>query len=86
VQLRDREFYLTPMLLSIALSFAAVFVLARRAGGGLVSAALGVFELVLSKAFVDYSTLGPGKRPAHLSYPGAVFYLFPEGKLDESIF
>ena len=53
-----REFYLTPMLLSIALSFAAVFFLARRAGGRVVSAALGVFVLVLSKAFVDYSTSG----------------------------
>ena len=42
-----REFYLTPMLLSIVLSFAAVFFLARRAGGGVVSAALGVFVLLL---------------------------------------
>ena len=53
-----REFYLTPMILSIALSFVAVFVLARKAGGGVISAALGVFVLVLSKAFVDYSTSG----------------------------
>ncbi|MCX5900780.1 MAG: hypothetical protein NTX06_08620, partial [Proteobacteria bacterium] len=53
-----REFYLTPMILSIGLSFAAVFVLARKAGGRVVSAALGVFVLVLSKAFVDYSTSG----------------------------
>jgi arabinofuranosyltransferase len=53
-----REFYLTPIVLSLFLSFAAVLVLARKAGGRTVSAALGVFVLVLSKAFIDYSTSG----------------------------
>ena len=76
-----RELYLTPILLSMVVSFSAVAILARRAGGAAISAALGVFILVLSKAFVDYSTSGL-ENP--LTYLILVFFFisFVKGSYD----
>jgi len=53
-----RDFYYTPIALSILLSFGAVWLIARRHAASSNAAVVGLVLLLCSKAFVDFSTSG----------------------------
>ncbi|MBN2290094.1 MAG: hypothetical protein JXQ83_12230 [Candidatus Glassbacteria bacterium] len=61
-----REIYYTSIFLSCAITLCTVVVFAFRAAGSSRSAVLGICLLVLSKAFVDYSTSGLENALTHL--------------------
>jgi arabinofuranosyltransferase len=61
-----REIFLTSLIVSIALSLAAIAVLAARVARTNLTALLGVAVLFLSRAFVDYSTSGLENPLSHL--------------------
>ncbi len=61
-----RNFFYASIALSIVLSLAAVIILATRVSLSTASAALGISILVLSRAFVDYSTSGLENPLSHL--------------------
>lgn len=71
-----REAYHTPILLSLAISLGAVGLLAARVARTAAAAVLGLTILILSKAFVDYSTSGLENPLTHLMVVAfAVVYL-----------
>jgi len=53
-----RDFFYASIILSIVLSLTTIIILATRVSLSTAGAALGISVLVLSKAFVDYSTSG----------------------------
>ena len=61
-----REMYFTPIFFSIAVSLAAVGLLAWRGSRSWWASALGIFTLAMSNAFVDYSTSGLENPLSHL--------------------
>ncbi len=61
-----REMYFTPIFFSIALSLAAVGLLAWRGSRSWWASTLGIFTLAMSNAFVDYSTSGLENPLSHL--------------------
>ncbi len=61
-----REVFFTSLLLSIAVSLVAVGVLIRRLSSSHTAALVGLFLLINSKAFVDYSTSGLENPLTHL--------------------
>jgi len=61
-----REMYFTPLLLSLAASLAAAWLLAFRVARTPGGAVLGLFVWIGSRAFVDYSTSGLENPLAHL--------------------
>lgn len=61
-----REIYFTSLGLSIVISFVAAYLLARYLAVSWLSALFGVFTLMLSKAYVDFSTSGLENPLSHL--------------------
>jgi arabinofuranosyltransferase len=61
-----REVYGTTLVLQLAATAAAAYLLATRVARGAVAGALAVASLLLSKAFVDYSTSGMENALGHL--------------------
>lgn len=61
-----REFYWMPIAISVALSGLAIFLLARTLARSATGAALGLAALLLSKAYIDYSTSGLENPLSHL--------------------
>lgn len=60
------DVYFTALVLQIALTLATAFLLARRVARGPIRALLAIAALVLSKAFVDFSTSGMENPLTHL--------------------
>jgi arabinofuranosyltransferase len=77
-----REFYYTAIALSIALSFAAVVLIARRVSGDAIAAVVGLVLLLASKAFVDFSTSGLEGPLTHLLLV-AFLIVYWNGDIDE---
>ncbi len=61
-----REIYLTPLLVSMAVSVATVWVVAFRVSRDGLSAVVALAALICSKAFMDYSTSGLENPLTHL--------------------
>ncbi len=53
-----REFFVTVLVLSIIVSFTAVFLVIRRMSSSVAAAVFGMVALISSRAFLDYSTSG----------------------------
>ncbi len=68
-----REMYLTVLILQVGISLAAVAALARWLSISEAAAAVGVFALTMSKAFMDFSTAGLENPLSHLLL--AIFFL-----------
>src|SRR5271157_1736010 len=60
------DFYYASLGISIVISIAAVIILARWVSVSTISATIGISILVLSRAFVDYSTSGLENPLSHL--------------------
>ncbi len=73
VYLFTHEVFFSSLLLSIAVSLVAVFVVATRIARSTPAALLGITILALSKAFVDYSTSGLENPLTHMLF--ALFLL-----------
>lgn len=61
-----REAYFTTLVVSLILSLAALWLVMRRIADSLISGVLAAAVLILSKAFVDYSTSGLENPLTHL--------------------
>jgi arabinofuranosyltransferase len=68
-----REAYFTPLILSILLSLAAVWLVMRRLAGSVGTAVICGTVLTFSKSFVEYSTSGLENPLTHLLL--AIFFL-----------
>lgn len=74
-----REIYFTSLGLSIVISFIAAYLLARHLAVSWLSALFGVFVLMLSKAYVDFSTSGLENPLSHLLVVlFFILYFYPE--------
>jgi arabinofuranosyltransferase len=77
-----REAYHTPIIISMVISLIAVTLIATKVATSQAAAILGLVVLILSKAFVDYSTSGLENPLTHLILVGfCALYLRGDSKL-----
>jgi arabinofuranosyltransferase len=81
-----RDLYFTSLGLSIAIALGVVFFLGYRFSKSETSAALAVVILILSRAFVDYSTAGLENSLSHLLILIFYFLFFKGGNSPKRIF